>query len=236
MYKVRNISKYYGENLIIDNISLNIRTNQINSIIGRSGCGKTTMLNIIAGIDKDFVGDIDDFKDKKISFVFQEDRLVNHLDVFENLKLVLDYKENHREKIIQALKKCDMENYIHYLPKNLSGGMRQRVNIVRAFLTNPDIILLDEPFKSIDIKLKDDIKNTILNLQKDISTTCILVEHNIDIIMDISDNINVLSYNPAKLSLFIENVHQKDKKLIKSQISKYIINEKEDEILKKSIN
>lgn len=95
MYKIKNLTKKYDGNVIIDNLSLNIKKNKINSIIGRSGIGKTTLLNILSGLDKEYSGDISDFQGKKISFIFQDDRLIDYLSVFDNLKLVLDDEKTH---------------------------------------------------------------------------------------------------------------------------------------------
>lgn len=222
MYKVKNLSKSYDKNLIIDNLSLDIYDNKINSIIGRSGCGKTTLLNIISGLDKDYSGNIDDFKDKKISFIFQEDRLVEHLNVFENLKLVLEDNYNAYKTIHCFLEKCDMDKYISYMPNKLSGGMRQRINIIRAFITKPEIMLLDEPFKSVDIKLKENIKNFVLQLHRQTQNTCIIVEHDIQSVLDISDNINILSSKPAKLKAHLDDIKSKDKIILKEQIEKFL--------------
>ena len=200
MYKIKNLTKKYDGNVIIDNLSLNIKKNKINSIIGRSGIGKTTLLNILSGLDKEYSGDISEF---------QDDRLIDYLSVFDNLKLVLDDEKNAYDIITIALEKCGLQEYSNYYPTKLSGGMRQRINILRAFIVKSEIMLLDEPFKSIDLKLKEDIKNFFVSLHNETGNTCILVEHDIDTVIDISDNINLMSDDKFKLKKHFDDLSDK---------------------------
>ncbi|EHL19614.1 hypothetical protein HMPREF9628_01426 [Peptoanaerobacter stomatis] len=209
MYKIENLTKKYDGNVIIDNLTLNIKKNKINSIIGRSGIGKTTLLNILSGLDKEYSGDISDFQGKKISFIFQDDRLIDYLSVFDNLKLVLDDEKNAYDIITTALEKCGIKEYSNYYPTKLSGGMRQRINILRAFIVKSEIMLLDEPFKSIDLKLKEDIKKFFVSLHNETRNTCILVEHDIDTVIDISDNINLMSDDKFKLKKHFDDLSDK---------------------------
>ena len=132
MYKIKNLTKKYDGNVIIDNLTLNIKKNKINSIIGRSGIGKTTLLNILSGLDKEYSGDISDFQGKKISFIFQDDRLIDYLSVFDNLKLVLDDEKNAYDIITTALEKCGIKEYSNYYPTKLSRGKNQYIKSLHS--------------------------------------------------------------------------------------------------------
>jgi ABC-type nitrate/sulfonate/bicarbonate transport system, ATPase component len=174
-----NLCKSYEENSVLDNINLNILENKITVISGPSGCGKTTLLNIISGIEKEDSGQVI-LKDNNISYIFQEDRLIPHLTVYENIAFVLKSTINKDEMNKVITKYLEMVKLIEFkdkLPSKLSGGMKRRVAIARAFAYKSRLLLMDEPFKGLDDKLKTEIIEEFLKLYEKEKRTVVLVTH-----------------------------------------------------------
>lgn len=177
--KLINLCKSYEENTVLDNINMDIQENKITVISGPSGCGKTTLLNIISGVEKKDSGQVI-LKDNSISYIFQEDRLIPYLTVYENIAFVLKstIDKNEMDKIIT--KYLGMVRLIEFkdkLPSKLSGGMKRRVAIARAFAYKSRLLLMDEPFKGLDDELKTEIIEEFLKLYKKDKRTVILVTH-----------------------------------------------------------
>ncbi|RDI91277.1 ABC transporter ATP-binding protein [Thermosipho africanus Ob7] len=193
LLKLENVSKNFGKLCIFKNINLSISKGEKVALLGPSGCGKTTLLRIIAGLE-DAEGKIEK-KFDKIGYIFQEPRLIPWKTIYENLKFVSEDSK----KIDNILKSLKLYEFKDYYPIKLSGGMKQRVNLARALLVEPDLLLLDEPFSSLDIHIK-------WNLIKDLNTqidknhiTTILVTHDLKEALMLSDKIYVLSNRPAKI-------------------------------------
>lgn len=193
LLKLENVSKNFGKLCIFKNINLSISKEEKVALLGPSGCGKTTLLRIIAGLE-DAEGKIEKNFDK-IGYIFQEPRLIPWKTVYENLKFVSEDSK----KIDNILKSLKLYEFKDYYPIKLSGGMKQRANLARALLVEPDLLLLDEPFSSLDIHIK-------WNLIKDLNTqidknhiTTILVTHDLKEALMLSDKIYVLSNRPAKI-------------------------------------
>lgn len=171
---INNINFKYGSNEIYNNFNIEFQQGKINCIIGESGCGKTTLLNYIS--EKLY------YENKRIAYVFQEDNLIPWKNIYVNLKIVAKkyFEKSILEKEINnALVKVRLEKYKYFYPRELSGGMRQRINFARALIGNPEVILMDEPFKSLDIKSKNNMIELIKNL-KNTDITIILVTHDIN--------------------------------------------------------
>ncbi len=206
----------YSENKILDKISLDIKEDSIVSVLGKSGCGKSTLLNIISGIEKKKGRSKVSFGD--ISYSFQEDRLLENLTVYENIKFA--NKGKTREEILDYIDLVMLRGYEDYYPKELSGGMRKRVSLARAFINDAEILLLDEPFSSLDVSLISDIVSAIIEIYKRRKRTIIIVTHRVDVAVQLSDLILLLSGNPAKLTAEInvgikrENRDLKDKDML----------------------
>lgn len=214
---------------VLDDISIQFEENKITCILGPSGCGKTTLLNIIAGtLDKDY-GEVIGFEKEDISFVFQEDRLVEWKNVKDNIGFVLKDKMDKklREDIIdQYLSLVNLEEYKLYYPRQLSGGMRQRISILRAFAYPSKILIMDEPFKSLDINLKRKIMEFVLKLKEIKGKTCILITHDIEEAISLGDRIIILTGKPAKIKKIIENIPSWDNsKERKSRLEELIENQ-----------
>ncbi|MCB2290932.1 ABC transporter ATP-binding protein [Clostridium sp. CS001] len=201
-YGVKNLYKNYDNLKVLDNLNLEFKEGAVTCILGPSGCGKTTLLNILSGaIDFDS-GEVLGFKDESISYVFQEDRLIEWKTVKENLEFVLKDKmpkDKRNEIITSYLKAVDMLDYIDYYPNKLSGGMRQRVAIIRAFTYSSKLLIMDEPFKSLDMETKQNVMDCFINLRKKEKRTCIIVTHDINEAKYLGDELIMLSAKPSKV-------------------------------------
>ncbi|MBS4974854.1 MAG: ABC transporter ATP-binding protein [Clostridium celatum] len=190
---INNINFKYGSNEIYNNFNIEFQQGKINCIIGESGCGKTTLLNYIS--EKLY------YENKRIAYVFQEDNLIPWKNIYVNLKIVAKkyFEKSILEKEINnALVKVRLEKYKYFYPRELSGGMRQRINFARALIGNPEVILMDEPFKSLDIKSKNNVIELIKNL-KNTDITIILVTHDINEILMLADVVYYLGGRPVEI-------------------------------------
>jgi len=171
--KVTDLKKSYGEKLIFDGLNLEFQEHAVNCVMGRSGCGKTTLINIIMGIDKDFKGTIEGVPDH-MGVVFQENRLCEDFSVMSNIKLVCE-KNISGEEIIKNLDLVGLGDNIHTPVKELSGGMKRRVALVRAVLSKGELLILDEPFKGLDDDTREDVTKYLLEGKN--KRTVIMVTH-----------------------------------------------------------
>lgn len=177
--QIKDLCKSYENHKVLHNFSMSFTKNKITVITGPSGCGKTTLLNIIGSIEKEYSGQIIS-PNNSISYIFQEDRLLPHLTVYENIAFVLKStmsKEDMNAIINKYLNIVKLSEYKHKLPRKLSGGMKRRVAIARAFAYKSRLLLMDEPFKGLDDKLKIEIIDEFLKLHKEDRRTVILVTH-----------------------------------------------------------
>lgn len=200
--KFKNINKSYGDKVIFKDFEISFQENKVNCIVGKSGCGKSTLLKLISGLLKNDSKDFKSLKNRDISYIFQEDRLIEWLTIEENIEIVgkrsfekLDLKDRAKKYI----KLVGIEEYKDQYPQMVSGGIRQRANIARAFINNSTYILMDEPFKSIDIKNKHEIMKQIKDILKNENKTVIFVTHDIEEAMLLSDCIFVLGNQPVDI-------------------------------------
>ncbi|OZV11664.1 ABC transporter [Tissierella sp. P1] len=226
MYQVKNIIKGYNELKVLEDISIDFPKNKTICILGPSGCGKTTLLNIISGIIKEYSGKIIGFEDD-ISFVFQEDRLIPWKNVSSNIEFVLKNKMN-KEKIETTieryLKLVNLEEYRYYYPKDLSGGMRQKISILRAFAYPSNLLIMDEPFKSLDINSKQVLIDFFKELRITENRTCIIVTHDIEEALTLGDKIIILTEKPTKVRKIMElNGSEENKIKLREIIEKELI-------------
>ncbi|WP_459480537.1 ATP-binding cassette domain-containing protein [Clostridium saccharoperbutylacetonicum] len=218
---IRNLNKAYGSEQIFKNFNIEFSDDNINCIVGKSGCGKSTLLNIIAGLIDIQGGEINGAALSDISYIFQEDRLIEWLDVKENLELTLKkYFDSSilDAKIDEVLELVGIYDIKNKYPNELSGGMRQRINIARAFGKPSKIILMDEPFKSLDYKLKYTIIDEFKNLLDKEKRMVILVTHDLDEAIYFQGNIFVFSNKPViiagQFSSDLENCKEEILKII----------------------
>ncbi|SCL86290.1 ABC transporter ATP-binding protein [Sporanaerobacter sp. PP17-6a] len=207
-YEVSNIHKSYGDLKVLDDVSIKFEKNMTTCILGPSGCGKTTLLNIISGMLPADKGEVIGFENENIGFVFQEDRLIPWKSVYDNIDFVIRGKidkKNRREIINKYLNLVGLEYYKDYYPNSLSGGMKQRISILRAFIYPSEILIMDEPFKSLDINTKEVVTKFFLNLKKSRDKTCIIVTHDIEEAAILGDNITIFTQKPTKVQRIIKN-------------------------------
>lgn len=213
--KIRNINKKYNDKVIFKNFDIDFYRYEVNCVIGKSGCGKSTLLNIISGIiDND--GDFKNIEDS-ISYIFQDDRLIEWMTVKENIMLVVNnlYDKKEVEKLCDKyLELVGIKEYKNYYPQMLSGGLRQRVNIARAFIYPSKIIIMDEPFKSIDVINKEIIMNNFKEILKKEKRTVLFVTHDIDEALILSNKIYILGNTPVKVKKIFEDVNNINKEEI----------------------
>ena len=208
LLEIKNLKKYYhdsrGEILAIDNISLTINENEFISIIGTSGCGKSTLLSILAGLINKSSGEIKYNKDNfKIGYMLQKDSLFPWRTILDNCLIGLEVNKaltkESKDKVINMLEKYGLKDFINKYPDSLSGGMKQRVALIRTLATNPDILLLDEPLSALDYQTRLALSNDLYKIIKEEKKTAIMVTHDLAEAISMSDRIVVLSKRPSKI-------------------------------------
>lgn len=214
---IENLNKSYNELVIFKDFSLKIPMGKITCILGPSGCGKTTLLNIIGGLVKADSGKFLGLENKVLSYIFQEPRLLKWKNVRENIEFVLKdlYPRETRLKIVdQYIEQVKLTPFRYFYPNNLSGGMKHRTAIARAFVYPSDILIMDEPFKGQDLKLKLSLTNLLLELWKNDMRTVIFVTHDIEEAVLLGDEIFVLGNPPTKiLKRFTNNIQREERNL-----------------------
>lgn len=204
---INNLSKSYnslnGEVLAVNNISLDVRDREFLSIIGSSGCGKSTILNILSGLESGYTGKIRFSSGVKISYMLQEDSLFPWLTVYNNailgLKIQKKLTKENEDYVKYLLNKYGLSEFQNKKVSSLSGGMRQRVALIRTIATKPNLILLDEPFSALDYQTRLKVSDDIYKIIKEEGVTVIMVTHDIAEAISMSDRIVVLSKRPATI-------------------------------------
>lgn len=204
MLELHQISKAYQGIQVLESLNLSIKEGEIYCILGPSGAGKSTLLHILAGIVHQDSGKMI-LGTNRIGYVFQEDRLLPWLTVEENICLVNETLSS--EALNHLLSEMDLESVKNQKPDVLSGGMRQRVSIARAFAIEPSLLLLDEPFKSLDYALKAKIIETLLGVWRERKITVVFVTHDIEEALWTADRIAILGKHPVGLKDVIEVEH-----------------------------
>jgi NitT/TauT family transport system ATP-binding protein len=202
--EIKDLHKKFGNISLFSDFSIAFQEGTITCILGPSGCGKTTLLNIIGDIIKPDRGRLSGFSGKTISYIFQDPRLLPWKTVEENIGFVLtrDIPPGERVKIIgQLIKLMELEDFAGFYPSKLSGGMKQRVSIARAFAYPSEIILMDEPLKGLDIKLKLNLIRMFAHTWQTYRRSVIFVTHDVDEALLLGNDIIVLSRPPAHMIL-----------------------------------
>lgn len=210
--KIKRLEKrYYSkkkELVAIDNISLNIREGEYLSIVGPSGCGKSTLLNILGGIDYKSGGEIIMDNDLKLGYMLQSDCLFSWLTILENCLIGLKINKKLSNDSIEYVKKLlntyGLGEFINSYPSNLSGGMRQRVALIRTLALKPDVLLLDEPFSALDYQTRLSVSDDVYKIIKDTGKTVVMITHDVGEAVACSDRVVVLSDRPAKVKKIFE--------------------------------
>ncbi len=213
--RVKNISKRFGDLLVLDNVSFDIAEGEFLCVVGPTGCGKTTFLNSLTKLYEPTSGEIlvndepVDLRKHNISYIFQEKSTMEWLNVEENVGFGLEIKgikgKEKKEAVDEVLEIVDLSDYRHYYPHEISASMLQRVVIARAFATKPELLLMDEPYGQLDIELRFKLEDELLKLWKKTNTTIIFITHNIEEAVYMSENILVLTNKPATIKERILN-------------------------------
>lgn len=216
MIEIKNLTKNYPSVSVYNNFNFCFEKGKITCVLGESGCGKTTLLNVLAGLCS-FEGEVPKFN---CSYVFQTANLLPNLTVFQNLKLV-NSSETEIDAVLKAFEIFDKKNAY---PNQLSGGQKQRVSIARAFLYPSTVILMDEPFSSLDLKLKLSIANLFIKTQQEQKRTALFVTHDIDEAIMLSDRIVILKNGKIKAEFIPKNKNLPRKFGEEETLRKQIIN------------
>lgn len=204
MLSIRHVHKSFDAQVsVLRDISLDVREGEVISIVGPSGCGKSTLLRIIGGLDTNYDGNIEiESSDERhgVGIIFQEPRLMPWLSARSNVSFGL--KGSSADKRVAAdglLAKVGLGGKEDVLPKALSGGMAQRVAIARALATRPEVLLLDEPFSSLDAFTKMRLQDLLVQIWSETRTTMLLVTHDVDEAVYLSDRVVVLAGTPGRI-------------------------------------
>ena len=203
--KIENAQKRYGDNIIIENLSLDIKQGEFFTLLGPSGCGKTTLLRMIAGFNsiekgnfyfnEKRINDLDPAK-RNIGMVFQNYAIFPHLTVEQNVEFGLKNrkvsKEEMKAETEKFLRLMQIDEYRDRMPERLSGGQQQRVALARALVIKPDVLLMDEPLSNLDAKLRVEMRTAIKEIQNSIGITTVYVTHDQEEAMAVSDRIAVM--------------------------------------------
>lgn len=205
--KVENLNLFFGKKKILNDVSFHVKEREFVSILGPSGCGKSTILNILAGIIENYSGKVtvdgEEVKGVSSHFAYmpQNDLLLPWRTILDNVTLYgeINHDRSLKAKALEQFPVFGLEGYENAYPSSLSGGMRQRAAFLRTSLCKADILLLDEPFGALDVITRNDMQDWLLNLRKDYNRTTILVTHDIDEALYLSDRILILSNKPSSI-------------------------------------
>ncbi len=211
---LKNVTKKfmeYGKSLtVLENINLEVEMGEFYVLVGPSGSGKSTILRIMSGLEKDYTGEVmQGIARDDMSFVFQQFGLLPWLTVYENVELGLLHKnkieKSRHEIVMKELKLLNLERFARSYPRELSGGMRQRVGIARALATEPKIIFMDEPFSELDSFTAEELRKELLEIWRERKPTIIMVTHIIAEALELADRIAVLTSSPAHIEEVVKN-------------------------------
>ena len=218
LLEIKNLKLIYhspkGENEALKDINFNVKKGEFIAIVGPSGCGKTTILSLVAGIIKASGGEIlldgkkVDGINKNVGYMFQKDQLFEWLTIWKNVCLGLDITKTNtienQNRVKQLIKKYGLDDFVQNKPRQLSGGMRQRVALIRTLALNPKLLLLDEPFSALDYQTRLLVGEDVWNIIKQEKQTAILVTHDISEAISLSDKVIILSSRPSVVKRVVE--------------------------------
>jgi sulfonate transport system ATP-binding protein len=213
--RVNNLTKKFGDLLVLDDISFEVAQGEFLCIVGPTGCGKTTFLNSLTKLYDITAGEIlvndepVDLKKHNIAYIFQENSTMPWLTVEQNVGFGLDLRgvspKEKKESVDEFLELVGLSDSRNYYPAQLSVSMLQRVSIARAFAVKPELLLMDEPYGQLDISLRFKLEDELVKLWKRTGTTVLFITHNIEESVYLGEKILVLTNKPTKVKKFIQN-------------------------------
>lgn len=209
---IKNLKKIYhtrnDEIEAINDISFDLEEGKFIAIVGPSGCGKSTLLSVLCGLERKTDGVIEFKNNIKIGYMLQQDALFNFRTILNNCLLGLEINKEltslNKKKVITLLEDYGLKDFINKYPEELSGGMRQRVALIRTLATNPDIMLLDEPFSALDYQTRLAVSDDVYRIIKKEKKTVIMVTHDLAEAISMADTVIVLSHRPATVKTVID--------------------------------
>ncbi len=219
LLEVKNLKKMYhndqGETLAIEDVSFDVKKKEILSIVGPSGCGKSTILSILTNLEDKSDGEITFLGNENIGYMLQNDSLFPWLTILNNCLIGLEVagtkNEENIRRVRELLEKYGLGEFIDKYPDSLSGGMRQRVALIRTLATNPSLLLLDEPYSALDYQTRLNLSDDMYKIIKAEGKAAILITHDIAEAISMSDRVIVLSSRPATVKSIYE-INLTDKK------------------------
>lgn len=219
LLEIKNLRKTYhnnqGETLAVDNVNFEVYQQEILAIVGPSGCGKSTILSILSNLNEKSDGEIIFHDKEEIGYMLQTDSLFPWLTILDNCLLGLEIKKRKDseaiENVIKLLDKYGLSEFKYKYPDSLSGGMKQRVALIRTLATNPSLLLLDEPYSALDYQTRLALSDDMYKIIKAEKKTAILITHDIAEAISMSDRVIVLSKRPATVKSIYE-INLSDKK------------------------
>lgn len=213
--RVTNLTKKFGDLLVLDDISFDVKEGEFLCIVGPTGCGKTTFLNSLTKLYDITAGEIlvngepVDLKKHNIAYIFQEYSTFPWLKVEENIRYGLKIKDmpeaEIKKRVDKVVEMVGLQDYRNYYPDQLSASMLQRVVIARAFAVQPELLIMDEPYGQLDVSLRFKLEDELLRLWRETGTTVIFITHNIEEAVYLSERILVLTNKPTKIKKELMN-------------------------------
>lgn len=223
--KVKELYKSFDKLQVVADLSFNLFSDKIHCFFGPSGCGKTTLVNLLAGVTKADGGQIEGLVGKTFSYVFQEDRLLPWATLEENLHFVLEGrcdKAEARHLIDKYLDLVELSKFRNNYPDELSGGMKQRVSIARAFAYEADVLIMDEPFKGLHLELKKGFMDFIKEYWRGRRPLTIFITHDIEEALYLADDIYIFDGPPLEMKNCISiDVPLKEREIKKEEMEHY---------------
>src|SRR5688572_10998151 len=203
---VRNVTKRFGDFVALDDVSVDVEKGALTALLGPSGGGKSTLLRIIAGLESPDSGLVEISGEeathlppqhRNVGFVFQHYAAFKHMSVFGNVAFGLEIrkrpKDEIRRRVMELLELVHLEQFSDRLPSQLSGGQRQRMALARALAVEPAVLLLDEPFGALDVKVREELRTWLRRLHDEVQVTTVFVTHDQEEAMDVAEQIIVLN-------------------------------------------
>ena len=210
---VRNVTKRFGDFVALDDVSIDVDKGALTALLGPSGGGKSTLLRIIAGLETPDAGTVDISgeqathlppQQRNVGFVFQHYAAFKHMTVFGNVAFGLEIRKRPsdeiRRRVTELLELVHLEQFADRLPSQLSGGQRQRMALARALAVEPQVLLLDEPFGALDVKVREELRTWLRRLHDEVHVTTVFVTHDQEEAMDVADNIVVIANGKVEQS------------------------------------